>query len=354
MDAGPERVGRLLVVVHHLAVDGVSWRVLLPDLRAACEAAVGGRQLVLEPVGTSFRRWSQLLSAEAVSEHRTAELPAWKELLTGDEALLGGRALDPVRDTVAALRREEWVVPVAVARTLLSRTAAVFHCGVHEVLLAALAGAVAQWRPEYGAGVLVDIEGHGREALAEGVDLSRTVGWFTGVHPVRVAAGDTDLAEAQAGGPAAGALLKAVKEQLQRVPADGLGHGLLRHLNARTAPELAALPVPQIGFNYLGRVPEVAITGEPGAWEPAGETGPGGAADPQAPATHALAAGAIIQDTPHGPELTLSLAWPGGLLDHARGVALGRQWLDVLTGFAAHTDGDPAAGGHTPSDLPLL
>ncbi|MEV0643413.1 condensation domain-containing protein, partial [Streptomyces sp. NPDC050619] len=218
----------------------------------------------------------------------------------------------------------------------------------------ALAGAVARWRPEYATGVLVDIEGHGREALADGVDLSRTIGWFTGVHPVRVAAGDADLAEARAGGPAAGALLKAVKEQLQRVPGDGLGYGLLRHLNTRTAPELAALPTPQIGFNYLGRFPAGAVTGEPGAWEPAGETGPGGAADPHAPAAHALAAGAIVHDTPHGPELTLSLAWPGGLLDHAQGAALGRQWLDVLTGLAAHTDGDPAAGGHTPSDFPLL
>ncbi|MFG2502285.1 amino acid adenylation domain-containing protein [Streptomyces sp. NPDC048441] len=354
LDAGPDAVGRLLVVVHHLAVDGVSWRVLLPDLRAACEAAAAGREPVLDPVGTSFRRWSQLLAAEAISEHRVAELPVWEELLTADGPLLGGRELDPVRDTVAGLRRAEWVVPAAAAETLVSRTPAVFHCGVHEVLLAALAGAVAQWRPEFGAGVLVDIEGHGREALADGVDLSRTVGWFTGVHPVWVASSGVDLADALSGGPAAGALLKAVKEQLQRVPGDGLGYGLLRHLNARTAPELAALPAPQIGFNYLGRFPAGANSGEPGAWESADETGPGGAADPQASAAHALAAGAIVQDTPHGPELTLSLAWPGGLLDHAQGAALGRQWLDVLTGLAAHTDGDPAAGGHTPSDFPLI
>ncbi|MEV2250525.1 non-ribosomal peptide synthase/polyketide synthase [Streptomyces sp. NPDC050147] len=354
LDAGPERVGRLVIVAHHLAVDGVSWRILLPDLRAAWEAAAAGREPAVDASGTSFRRWSQLLAAEAVSEERTAELPAWQQLLTADEPLMGRRPLDPVRDTVASLRREEWVVPAAVAETLVSRTSAVFHCGVHEVLLATLAGAVARWRPEYAPGVLADIEGHGREASGDGVDLSRTVGWFTGVHPVRVAAGDADLGEAQAGGPAAGALLKAVKEQLQRVPGDGLGYGLLRHLNARTAPELAALPAPQIGFNYLGRFPVGSSTGEPAAWEPAGETGPVGAADPQAPATHALAAGAIIQDTPHGPELTVSLAWPGALLDHTQGAELGRHWLAFLAGLATHTDGDPAAGGHTPSDFPLL
>ncbi|MEV0643432.1 amino acid adenylation domain-containing protein, partial [Streptomyces sp. NPDC050619] len=354
LDAGPERVGRLLVVVHHLAVDGVSWRILLPDLRAACEAVAAGKEPRLQAVGTSFRRWSQLLSAEAVGEHRVAELPAWQELLTVDEPLLGRRPLDPVRDTVAGLRREEWVVPAAAARTLVSRTAAVFHCGVHEVLLAALAGAVARWRPEYATGVLVDIEGHGREALADGVDLSRTVGWFTSVYPVRVASGGVDLAEARAGGPAAGALLKAVKEQTRAKAGDGLGYQLLRYLNPEAAPALAALPVPQIGFNYLGRFPVGLNSGEAAAWEPAGESGPGGAADPQAPAAHALDVGAVVRDTAHGPELTLSLAWAGGLLDDVEATELGRQWLALLTGLAEHTTSDPAAGGHTPTDFPLL
>ncbi|MGE6738304.1 condensation domain-containing protein, partial [Streptomyces sp. NPDC059900] len=227
---------------------------------------------------------------------------------------------------------------------------------MHEVLLAALAGAVAQWRPEYGTGVLVDIEGHGREQLNGTVDLSRTVGWFTGVHPVRVAAGDADLAEARAGGPAAGALLKTVKEQARAKVGDGLGYQLLRHLNPETAPVLAALPVPQIGFNYLGRFPAGPDSGEgeAAAWEPAGASGPRGAADPQAPVAHALDAGAVVQDTAHGPALTLSLAWAGSLLDDAEAAELGGQWLALLTGLAEHTASDPAAGGHTSSDFPLL
>ncbi|MEV2250526.1 amino acid adenylation domain-containing protein [Streptomyces sp. NPDC050147] len=354
LDAGPERVGRLLVVVHHLAVDGVSWRILLPDLRAACEAAAAGQKPSLEPVGTSFRRWSQLLAAEAVSEHRTAELPAWKQLLADKEPLLGRRPLDPAQDTERTTFRRRWLVPAATAETLVSRTPAVFHCGVHEVLLAALAGAVAQWRPEYGAGVLVDVEGHGREQLHDGVDLSRTVGWFASTRPVRLRVGATGADRARTGGPAAGTLLKAVKEQAKAAAGDGLGFELLRHLNPATAPVLAELPAPQIGFNYLGRFPAGDSGGPPAAWEPAGESALGGAATPDMPARHALEAGALVQDTPGGPELSLTLAWPSGLLPAADADRLGLGWLDLLAGLAAHTMADPAAGGHTPSDFPLL
>ncbi|WP_229879990.1 condensation domain-containing protein, partial [Streptomyces daghestanicus] len=252
------------------------------------------------------------MAEEAVSERRGAELDAWTRVLATPGPLLGRRPLDPARDTVAVLRRGEWRVPVEVAETLMTRTAAAFHCGVHEVLLAALAGAVGVWRPEQaGTGLLVDVEGHGREATVEGVDLSRTVGWFTSVHPVRLATGGADLGEVLAGGAAAGVLLKTVKEQVQAVPgSDGLGYGLLRHLNPATGPILARLPVPQVGFNYLGRFTEGDSSG---AWEPAAEAGPGGAADPEAPVLHLLDAGAVVRDTSEGPELTISLAWPGTL-----------------------------------------
>ncbi|MGP2443106.1 hypothetical protein, partial [Streptomyces sp. JW3] len=119
------------------------------------------------------------------------------------------------------------------------------------------------------------------------------------------------LGQARAGGPAAGVLLKAVKEQVQNVPGDGLGYGLLRHLNAETGPVLAGLPAPQIGFNYLGRFAAGPVGNSTGAWEPAAGAGPVGAADPHAPAAHVLDAGAVVRDTPDGPELTVSLAWPG-------------------------------------------
>ncbi|QDQ10097.1 non-ribosomal peptide synthetase [Streptomyces spectabilis] len=359
LDAGPGRVGRLALAAHHLAVDGVSWRVLVPDLRSACESAAAGREPSLEPVGTSFRRWASLLAGQASEPERTAELEGWAAVVAHAEPLIGRRALDPRRDTAATVRRSTWTVPAHHTRTLVDRAPALFHCGVHEVLLATLAGAVGHIRrradapPPGGAGiVLVDVEGHGRQPVG-GADLLRTVGWFTSVHPVRLDLAGLDLGDALAAGPAVGALVKTVKEQARAVPGDGLGYGLLRHIGQETGPILAALPRPQIGFNYLGRF----TTGTPGGpvapWELAGDTAIGGSAAPDLPAVHAVEAAAALRDTPGGAELTLTLSRPGGVLSTADADRIGRTWLDLLAALAAHTT-DPTAGGHTPSDFPLL
>ncbi|MFD7137779.1 condensation domain-containing protein, partial [Streptomyces sp. NPDC059894] len=359
LDAGPDRIGRIVLAAHHLAVDGVSWRVLVPDLRAACEAVAAGRAPEPEPAGTSFRAWAEGLRQAAQGPARVHELAAWVDMVAGmgtagaGEPLVGRRPLDPAVDTTSTLRLLSWTVPAEEAAVLVGETPRVFHCGLHELLLATLAGAVGEW-----AGVgefLVEVEGHGREPLSEGMDLSRTVGWFTAAYPVRLDASGVDLAEAVAGGTAAGALVKRVKEQVQAVPGDGLGYGLLRHLNPATAEVLAGLPVPQIGFNYLGRFTTAGA--EPGrqveAWQTAGDAAVGGAADPGMPALHALDVGAVVADTADGPELTLTLSWPAALLDETDAQALGGVWLGLLSGLAAHT-ADPTAGGHTPSDFALL
>ena len=135
---------------------------------------------------------------------------------------------------------------------------AAFHGRVNDVLLTALVVAVAGWRRRSAQGkganaVLIDLESHGREELFEGLDLTRTVGWFTSLFPVRLDAGGLDLEEAMRGGAALGEAFKGIKEQLRQVPDGGLGYGLLRYLNPETAPALSELASPQIGFNYLGR-----------------------------------------------------------------------------------------------------
>ncbi|MEV5976564.1 amino acid adenylation domain-containing protein [Streptomyces sp. NPDC052114] len=353
VDAGPDRIGRLVVVAHHLVVDGVSWRVLVPDLRAACEAAAEGRAPELEPVGTSFRRWAELLATQAVGERRGAELNEWLALLGTEQTPLAVRELDPAIDTVRSLRRRSWTVPAEQAETLLTRTTVAFHCGMDDVLLAALAGAVTSWRPDAATGILVDIEGHGREPL-DGVELSRTVGWFTSSHPVRLSTAGVDPAEVRAGGPAAGELLKATKEQVRAVPGDGLGHALLRHLNPDTAPALGARPSARIGFTYLGRFAADAAEGRSGGpWQMAGGNAIGGSTDPGTPLRHLLDVGAMVRDTPDGPELTLTLHWPAPLVPDTEAERLGRAWAEMLHGLADHTTA-PASGGHTPSDFPLL
>ncbi|CAM5358011.1 amino acid adenylation domain-containing protein [Streptomyces chartreusis] len=356
LDAGPERAGRLVLAVHHLAVDGVSWRILVPDLREAYEAASAGHSPSPAPVPTSYRRWTRLLAAEAHRDHRVAELPAWDALLRDATPMPGVPPLDPARDTAATVRHTSWTLRNNDTATLVGRTAALFHCGIHDILLATLAGAVAHWRDDPYAPVLVNVEGHGRTPL-DGADLSRTVGWFTSAHPVRLDVSGVDLFGVMDGERAAGLLLKSVKEQIRAVPGDGLGYGLLRYLNAETAPVLAELPVPQIGFNYLGRFDARAggsvRAGAGAPWEPATPRALYSADDPRMPLPHALEAGAVVRDTRHGPELTLTLSRPARVLADGAADSLGRIWLALLRGLAAHSD-RPAVGGHTPSDFPLL
>ncbi|MFD6065628.1 amino acid adenylation domain-containing protein [Amycolatopsis lurida] len=337
LDAGADRVGRLIVVAHHLVVDGVSWRVLASDLRAACEAAAAGREPELEPVAVSFRRWAGLLQEWAVSAERVAELPAWQAIVgTGNQ-----------QAAVGEVRSRSWTVPSAETSVLAGRAPVVFHCGVHEVLLAGFAGAVARWSAS--DSVLVDVEGHGRHP-AEGMDLSRTVGWFTSTHPVRLDVSGIDLDGVLAGDAAAGTLLKAVKEQSRAVPGDGLGYGLLRHLNAETEPLLAALPSASIGFNYLGRF-AAGDSGAVRAWQQVGEIGGSIDADMRLP--HALDVNAIVQDLPDGPELIILLEWSDDVFDEAGIERLVQELLAVLSGLASQAE-DPAAGGHTASDFGLL
>ncbi|WP_344332036.1 condensation domain-containing protein, partial [Kitasatospora putterlickiae] len=257
LDAGADRPGRLLLVLHHLVVDGVSWRILLPDLRAAGEAVLADRPVVLAPVGTSVRRWAELLTEEAADPHRLAELPGWQALLANTPPLLPTSA---AAERTGGTGRLLLTLPPEATAPLLGTAPGAFHTGVQDVLLAAFGIALEQWRRRRAprqapdGGVLVAVENHGRqEDLADGVDLSRTVGWFTGVQPVRLDPGPLDRPQVEEAGPELAAAVVRIREQLAALPGDGLGHGLLRRLNPETAPVLAALPGPQVAFNYLGR-----------------------------------------------------------------------------------------------------
>ncbi|GLZ40763.1 hypothetical protein Acsp05_43870 [Actinokineospora sp. NBRC 105648] len=316
---------QVLVAAHHLVVDGVSWRILLPDLAAAHD----GHELA--PVGTSFRRWATGL-VEAAAD--TAQLDHWVGVLDGGDPPLGARALTAA-DTLATARTHRTELAPALTEPLLTNVPARFHATVDDVLLAGLAVAVARWRPGRTA-LLLDREGHGRdEGLVDGADLHRTVGWFTSLYPVRLAGIDpTDVA----------ATLKRVKEQLRATPGEGTGYGLLRHLNPDTAARLAALDRPQVLVNYLGRFGSGAA--EAGPWEPV--AGIGGGADPAMPLDHALQIDLTTLDGPGGPVLTVDWTWADGVLTAAKIAELGAHW------FAALAELGSATGGHTPSDFPLV
>ncbi|WP_149830615.1 non-ribosomal peptide synthetase [Streptomyces tailanensis] len=337
-DAG-DAPGRLLLMAHHLVVDGVSWRVLLPDLAAAWLEVSAGRQVRLDPVDTSFARWSRLLTELAQAPDRETELAVWTGVLdSGTEPFPLVREPDPDRDTTATRREVVLRMPAEHTGPLLSAVPAAFGAGVNDVLLAGLGLAFADWRRRGGGSdtsVLVDLEGHGREEElgGEGVDLSRTVGWFTSVYPVRLDPGPVDPADAFVGGPGAAEAVRRTREHLAALPANGVGYGMLRHLNPRTREVLAACEPARVEFNYLGRfgIPEETDWSYAPEDDAAADIGPEDAMREG----HALEINVVTEDRADGPVLAAHWSYLEGLLPRETVQDLAETWFRALQGLIA-------------------
>ncbi|TQM25342.1 non-ribosomal peptide synthetase [Nocardia bhagyanarayanae] len=336
------RAGRLIVIAHHLVVDGVSWRILVPDLMAAWAQVSTGATPVLAETGTSMRRWAHALTEEAHRAERVAELGYWRDLIDGPDPLIGGRELDPAVDQAGELRMVEAEVSEDVTAALLTTLPGLFHGGVEDALLTTLALAVHKWRATADRSVLVRLEGHGRQQeVIPGADLSRTVGWFTSIYPVRLDLGTVDVDEAVAGGPALGQAIRAIKHQLLAVPDKGIGFGLLRYLNHETAEQLPRRLPGRVAFNYLGRY----ATGEipPGleglGWLPTDELGDLPATEyPNVPLQAEIDVNAVVL----GDRLRATFGFPETLLDRADVAELSRLWIEML-GVAAQFAATPEA-----------
>ncbi|MEU1348710.1 amino acid adenylation domain-containing protein [Streptomyces sp. NPDC005795] len=337
---------QLVVAVHHVVIDGVSWRVLMDDLATAWRQYQAGAPIQLPPVGTSFRRWTELLGRTPFD----ADLAHFRRPLPGADGLLGRRALSGA-DTVAHEREHTVSVGASVTSALLGEIPAKFHAGVNDVLLTAFAVALARWRRDLGQDQTfahIELEGHGREGrvVADTAgfepELSRTVGWFTTLFPVTVDPG----AAASFTSPAyLAAALKAVKEDLARVPSNGVSYGALRHL----AGHRFDLPAPQVLFNYLGRFDSDTS----GDWHLAGTTGQlGEKRDPRMRLPRALEFNLIAEPAATGGyELVTTLSWPDGVFTETDITVMGEYLREALAGLAALE-----RGGHSPSDfgpLPL-
>ncbi|GAA2973376.1 non-ribosomal peptide synthetase [Actinokineospora diospyrosa] len=315
--------GRLLVVAHHFVVDGVSWRVLEPDLVKAY------RGEPLDPVGTSFRQWALGL-AEA---DRKVELDHWGDLADCSSALIANREVD-ANDTVATGRELRLTLSAQETLPLLTTVPELFHGTVNDILLAGFAIAAAATRSNIAR--VVDVEGHGREEqVVPGADLSRTVGWFTTVYPIRLDLTGIDAADAFAGGPSVDAAVKRVKEHLRAVPDNGIGHGILGDTGIGRREVLV---------NYLGRFGSATETGP---WTAAPEAAAlGGGVDPAMPITHAVQVNAVTVDGPDGPTLSATWAWGAAAVDDTAVRDLAEAWFTALRAITRS-----GGGGHTPSDL---
>ncbi|MDJ0363450.1 non-ribosomal peptide synthetase, partial [Rhodococcus sp. H29-C3] len=359
-DAGSQP-SRLLIVAHHLVVDGVSWRILVPDLASAWSQVVAGQEPVLAPVGTSMRRWAHGLRDEAVD--RRSELDLWQQVLDGHDRLIGSRPLDPAVDVYDTVERIDVELSAAVTEDLLTTIPDVFHGSVNDGLMAGLALAIAAWRRTRGGmddevvdgEVFVSLEGHGREDhVVPGADLGRTIGWFTTIFPVRINLSGTDIDDALDGGVSAGSLIKSVKERLLAVPDHGIGYGMLRYLDEQSREALAAHPSPQISFNYLGRysagIPD--NLGDVG-WLPVDDADIGDVQNSDLPVAAVLDINAVTTTGEAGPVLEATFAFPSGVLDSEDVEELTALWVRALTGLARHAR-SVDAGGFTPSDLDLV
>jgi amino acid adenylation domain-containing protein/non-ribosomal peptide synthase protein (TIGR01720 family) len=244
---GIEQPGRLLIVAHHLIIDGVSWRILLEDLATAYEQVSRGEPVVLPPKTTPYQRWAERLQAYAQTPELRAEWAYWREALPTQIARL---PCDHVRgnNTQASAALVTRQLDATQTELLLRDIHQAYQTRIEDVLLTAMYLTLAPWIDS--SAVLVDIDRHGRVDLFDDIDLSRTVGWFTAIVPVLL---DVE----QPGEIASG--LQAVKTQLQRIPRSGIGYGMLRFLSGATeiVDYVESLPQAEVNFNYLGQIDPV-------------------------------------------------------------------------------------------------
>ncbi|MBY0291219.1 MAG: amino acid adenylation domain-containing protein [Mycobacteriaceae bacterium] len=336
---------QLVVIIHHLAVDGVSWRILLEDLNNAWVQHRSGQPVTLAGTGISFARWSTLLAEHATDADVVATAETWREVALAPALL---PAVIPAVDTFENAGNLTVPLDTDTTRLLLGEVPAAFHAGINDILLIAFGLALAEFVDTGDAPVGIDVEGHGRhEELGDDVDLSHTVGWFTAKYPVALNVGGLDWAQVRAGDAALGRVLKAAKEELRALP-EGLTYGLLRYLNPGAGLNSED---PRVGFNYLGRLGAAAAEVSEDSWRLAadGSSVSGLAAAIPTPLMHTLELNAGTIDTADGPQLHATWTWAPSALGHPQVDRLSRLWFEALAGICAHVQ--RGGGGLTPSDI---
>ncbi|WP_414753961.1 amino acid adenylation domain-containing protein [Anabaena sp. CCY 9910] len=330
---GATQSARLLIIVHHLAVDGVSWRILVEDLFHAYQQLNRGETVQLPAKTTSFKEWSQRLTEYSHSEALAGELDFWLGQSSGSIAL-------PVDypqavNTVASSAQVSVSLDIEKTRALLQEVPAIYNTQINDVLLTALVQSFAQWTGE--SSLLVDLEGHGREELFADIDLSRTVGWFTCLFPIKLELGA--IANV-------GKTLKSIKEQLRPCQKRGINYGILRYLNPNPAirHQLTTAPQAQVSFNYLGQFDQELS--ESGAWKLAQESA-GNEQSISGDRTHLLEVNALVVSG----KLQLNWTYSQNIHQTSTIEALAAGFINALTEIIHHCQSTDV-GGYTPSDFP--
>jgi non-ribosomal peptide synthase protein (TIGR01720 family) len=333
---GIDKPGRLLLIIHHLAVDGVSWRILLQDLSTAYQQLSRGEALQLPPKTTSFKDWAYWLTEYGQSEALAVEVDYW---LAESRSSVAPLPVDypsgKEANTVASAANVSVSLSFEQTRALLEEVPPAYNTQINDVLLTALVQTFAQWSGD--GSLLVDLEGHGREELFEDVNLLRTVGWFTTIFPVWLELGKVSHP---------GEALKLIKEQLRRYPNRGIGYGLLQYLSGDVAKrvKLQALPQAEVCFNYLGQFDQVLLE----------YPLLGLAKESHGPTQSRLGSRShLLEVNGFIAEGMLQLDWTYSENVYQRPTVerLAQSFVEALKFLIAHCQ-SPEVGGYTPSDFP--
>ncbi len=330
---GEGRPDRILILIHHLAVDSTSWHILLEDLNTACKQLRRGEIVQLPPKTSSFKSWSEQLSKHAQSPTVRRELGFWLGQAGSETPAL---QVDEATDENTIASSHSVIVSLSPEETqsLLHQVPSAYNTQINDALLTALVLALSQF--DGPTSIKVGLEGHGREQIVEDIDLSRTVGWFTSFFPVTLRIENiSDLGEA----------LKSIKEQLRRIPSRGIGYGLLRYLsqNQEISEKLSALSEPEVLFNYVGRFDQPSV--EDSIFHLS--TFPSASRNPKQHRSHLLEVNAAIF------ELRLTLRWTYSSRIHRRETVehIANAYIDALQRIIVHCL-HPESAGYTPSDFP--
>jgi non-ribosomal peptide synthase protein (TIGR01720 family) len=341
--AGPT-TNLLALVIHHYAVDGVSWRILIDDLASLTHTPTQA----LPAPSLPLREWALSLQAAGQSGARRAEEALWLSQVQDAHALPSDGPVDLANNTLGNAQRLVGQLDASQTERLL-RAPAIYHGQINDVLLAALGLALSQWaRSQYHTELgdpVIALEGHGRETDA---DLTRTVGWFTTLFPLRLPVSGLDT---QVRTSDAGHAIRQVKEAINALPDKGLGYGILRYLDPQSALAQAQFAEPAVIFNYLGRFEQSNAKAASSAQWQMTEGGLMGAADdPQRPRLHLIDINAAINAQ---GALEFGIGYCPAIHSEASIAALKACWIKQLIELTEHCLEDPLANRYTPGDFEL-
>ena len=333
---GSESDARLLIIIHHLVVDGVSWRILLSDLEIIYQQLITQQTIQLSAKTTAFIDWAEKLNNYAQSEILKQELDYWVNQPWSNATLLPlDYAQTQQSNTVASAACVSVKLTVEETRALLVSVHEAYNTQINDILLSALVFSLARWTGN--STVAINLEGHGREELFEDVDLSRTVGWFTSLFPVLLQLPKLD---------GLGTAIKSIKEQLRAIPNRGIGYGILRYLCKDTTvnQQLQKIPTPEICFNYLGQFDQVqSQTG----WKFAPGSAIGDESSKQIRDHLLHVTGLVVEG-----ELQINWTYSSNIHTQRTAENLAQGYLQAIRSIIEHCHSEDAFG-YTPSDFPL-